>query len=470
MQRRPKIKILNPFVLVIASFLIVILLGSLLLVMPWAQKSNNWEWNHYIDALFVATSTTCVTGLSAYSSGIGGTLTFAGQLICLILIQIGGLGFITILTFVITLFGHKLQFKDKFVLAKAVNATSLNELTHLVRKIILISFIIELAGFGISLPAFLASNMPVKDAIWNSVFMSVSSFNNAGFDVLGSASFINQATDGTVILGTINGGCGYSFPMWAYVYLLVYFMIMITLGGLSFLVIVDVFSFKKRFKQFKSFTKIVLLTSLILVVFGFICFLPLECFSHKGFTPLDAIFQSVTCRTAGIASYPQGKLTTASKIVSCFLMFVGGSPLSTAGGIKTTTLFITFLSMICYFRKKPVKAFNRRYSTLTVVKAMSLIFIGFFTTIIAFLIICGLEHGKSFNNEDILFEVYSAFGTVGLSADLTPNLSLGSKIVLCVLMFLGRLGPMTFFQVFQGNEDTQTKEHFKYVEEDFLIG
>lgn len=468
MQRRPKIKILNPFVLVIASFLIVILLGSLLLVMPWAQKSNNWEWNHYIDALFVATSTTCVTGLSAYSSGIGGTLTFAGQLICLILIQIGGLGFITILTFVITLFGHKLQFKDKFVLAKAVNATSLNELTHLVRKIILISFIIELAGFGISLPAFLASNMPVKDAVWNSVFMSVSSFNNAGFDVLGSASFINQATDGTVILGTINGG--YSFPMWAYVYLLVYFMIMITLGGLSFLVIVDVFSFKKRFKQFKSFTKIVLLTSLILVVFGFICFLPLECFSHKGFTPLDAIFQSVTCRTAGIASYPQGNLTTASKIVSCFLMFVGGSPLSTAGGIKTTTLFITFLSMICYFRKKPVKAFNRRYSTLTVVKAMSLIFIGFFTTIVAFLIICGLEHGKSFNNEDILFEVYSAFGTVGLSADLTPNLSLGSKIVLCVLMFLGRLGPMTFFQVFQGNEDTQTKEHFKYVEEDFLIG
>jgi trk system potassium uptake protein TrkH len=152
-------------------------------------------------------------------------------------------------------------------------------------------------------------------------------------------------------------------------------------------------------------------------------------------------------------------------------MFIGGSPLSTAGGVKTTTFFVIIIAMIAYLRGKPVTAFKRKYSTNMIVKAMSLVFIAFSACIICMLIMNGFEHrNAAISTEALLFETFSAFGTVGLSANITPLLSIGSKIILCVLMFLGRLGPMTFFQLFQKNIDKNTSEHYKQVEEDFLIG
>ena len=466
---------LNPYFLVILSFIVVILIGSLLLVMPWAQKSGQWAFNHYIDCFFTAVSATCVTGLCSYGGGLAGTFTIGGQIVVLVMIQVGGLGFITILTFLITIFKSKLNFKNRYLLSQAVNSTNFADVVRFVRKIITISFIIETIGFLFGLPVFftLFPNKP-GDAIWNSLFTSVSAFNNAGFELFGNTSLVREA-------GTLIGDL-YINHTWAYYYLLSYIMVLIVLGGISFLVIIEVFSFKKRPKQYRAFTKIVLLTSAFLLVFGFLAFYSFDGFKGSdSMSSFDAVFQSVTTRTAGFASYDQHNLSIGSQVATCILMFIGGSPLGTAGGVKTTTFFVIVIAMFSYLRGRNVTAFKRKYSTDMIVKAMSLVFIAFFVCIISYTIVIGIDgqaleaveiNGSAgyFDSQDVVFETFSAFGTVGLSTGVTPYLSVGSKLVLCVLMFLGRLGPMTFFQLFQRTIDKNVSDHFDLVEEDFLIG
>ena len=190
---------------------------------------------------------------------------------------------------------------------------------------------------------------------------------------------------------------------------------------------------------------------------------------------LDAIFQSVTCRTAGFASYDQTNLTIGGRITSCLLMFIGGSPLSTAGGIKTTTIFMVGLALVSYVGGREVSAFKRTYSSRMVLKAMSLVTIAIVVIITSYGIISAIEANNAnipagYKSSFLFFECFSAFGTVGLSANVTPYLQWGSKIVIILLMFIGRLGPMTMFQVFQTNMDKKSKLHYSYVEEDFLIG
>lgn len=452
----------NPYILVILSFALVILVGSLLLCMPFSRVDSKWGWDSFVDQLFVSVSATCVTGLCSYEAGVSGTLTFTGQLVLLLMIQIGGLGFITVLTFILTLFKRKLQFKDRYILSQAVNSTSVADVAKFVRKIVIITAVIELAGTLIGLPVFLEMFPDnIWLAIWNSLFTTVSAFNNAGFDVIGSTSFVA----GQGLIATI--------PNWAYTYLLVYTIVLVVLGGISFLVIIDLFLSKKSIKQWRAFTKIILSMTTILLVGGFLVFLCAECFKDSNpMTPLDAIFQSVTCRTAGFASYDQNNLTDLSKVVSCMLMFIGGSPLSTAGGVKITTIYMIVLAMYSYFRGRPVTAFKRQYSTQMVIKAMSLLLISLGLVLVGYLSINAFESVKHVDVDGInyLFETFSAFGTTGLSAGITPSLTMGSKITLCLLMFLGRLGPMTFFQIFQTNISKNSDSHIKYVEEDFLIG
>ena len=201
-------------------------------------------------------------------------------------------------------------------------------------------------------------------------------------------------------------------------------------------------------------------------------------FTKNGMDVFQALFQSVTLRTAGFATYNQDNISLIGKIISCGLMFIGGSPLSTAGGIKTTTIFMVLLAMYSYFRGKHVIAFKRTYSSNMIVKAMSLVFLGIGMIITALIFIAYFEMNldvtaiglKTDKEAAIFFEIFSAFGTVGVSTGLTPHISIGSKIVLCFLMFSGRLGPMTFLQIFQANMDKKQTIHYEYVEEDFLIG
>ena len=462
-----KIWQLNPYVLVILSFIVVILIGSALLVMPFSRTAGNW--GNYMDALFTAVSATCVTGLCTYANGIGNELTFFGQLIVLLMIQIGGLGFVTVLTFFITLFASKLQFRNRYLLSQMVGSTNFADVVKFVRKLILISVIAETVGTLIGLPVFLTifKDKPGQ-AIWNSLFTAVSAFNNAGFDLFGGTSLVKGM--GNTIIDNM--------PNWAYIYLCVYLMVLIVVGGISFLVIIDLFGFKKV-RQWRAFTKIVLTTTGVLLAFGWVAYILTDLvFKHGEMSVFQALFQSVTLRTAGFATYNQDNLSLIGKVIGCFLMFIGGSPLSTAGGIKTTTAFMIVLAMFSYFRGRHVTAFKRVYSNSMIVKAMSLVFLGAFAIIVGFLFISafemetntaalGLESDKS---TIIFYEVFSAFGTVGVSTGITPYISLGSKIVLCLLMFLGRLGPITFLQIFQANMDKKETLHYDYVEEDFLIG
>ena len=458
-------KKINPYVLVILSFVIVIFVGSVLLSMPFSQVSG--KWGNYMDALFQAVSATCVTGLCTYANGIGNELTFVGQLILLAMIQIGGLGFVTVLTFFITLFKTRLEFKDRYLISQMVGSTSFADVIKFVRKIVIISFTAETIGALIGLPVFFEMFPDNKLlAVWNSIFTSVSAFNNAGFDLLGGLSFVRDPANTLV----------YNLPTWAYYYLLTYVMILIVTGGISFLVIIDVFSFKK-FSQYRVFSKIAIVSTIFLILAGFGVFLLTETlFNHAGV--FNALFQSVTLRTAGFASYPQDKLSLVGKVFSCILMLIGGSPLSTAGGIKTTTAFMIFLAMFSYFRGKQVVAFKRTYSTNMIVKAMSLAFLAVFIILVGIVSISGFEYDseitalglESSKEMSVIYEVFSAFGTVGVSVGITPYLTIGSKIVICFLMFLGRLGPITFLQIFQANMDKKQSLHYEYVEEDFLIG
>lgn len=462
MKRKTFLSKISPYLLVLLSFLFIILLGSFLLVLPISQTSGNW--GSYIDCLVASTSATCVTGLCSFVGGIGNTLTFFGQFVMLLLIQIGGLGFITVLTFFITWFTGKLQFKNRYFLSQAVGSTNVADVVKFVRKILLIVGIVELLGFLLGLPVFFTMypGDPGK-AIWNSVFISISSFNNAGFDLFGGDSLVRIASNPDI----------YNLPNWAYYYLCSYIMVLIVVGGLSFLTIMDIFTFK-RAKQWRAFTKIALSMTGILIIGGFAVFMLTEGIKPDNpMDPFQALFQSVTLRTAGFANYDQSQLSMGGQITSCLLMFIGGNPLSTAGGVKTTTIFIIVLSIVSYFRGRRVVAFKRTYSYQMIIKAMALIFVAIFAIMISFVIVFSMENGAKnplATSDNIFYELFSAFGTVGVTRGLTTTLTIGSKIVICLLMFLGRLGPMTMFQIFQKNMNIKDDKHYEYVEEDILIG
>ena len=454
-------KTINPYFLVILSFIVIILVGAVLLMMPFSRNANNF--GSFIDCLFLATSATCVTGLNSFAQGIGDELTFWGQLIVMLMIQVGGLGFITLLTFFITLFSRKLQFKDRVLLSAMVNSEDAAEVVLFVRKIILISASFETLGFLLGLPVFLTNCNNVLEGLWYSLFHSISAYNNAGFDLFGSTSLIR--------------GIGNAFidglPTWAYYYLCSYIMFLIVAGGISFVVVMDIFA-KRKFRQLRVFTKISLMMTGILLSIGFIVF-----FASEGLkSPFDALFQSVTCRTAGFATINQDEMSVLGKAFSCFLMFFGGNPLGTAGGVKTTTLYIIVLAMVCYLAGRKVTSFHRRYSNGVVVKAMSLVLLAVATIFISFTLIYAFETDldmdttllTSTKSSALIYEVFSAFGTVGVTVGITPYLSLGSKIVISILMFIGRLGPITFFQLLGSKMSIDDQSKYHYVEEDFLIG
>lgn len=465
-NKNNKSKGVSPYLIVILSFVGIILLGSLLLSLPFAHKDG--QWGNYMDSLFIATSATCVTGLSTYSAGLGGELTLFGQIVVLVMIQIGGLGFITVFTFIVSIFIRKLQFKDRLFLSQAVNSDSISGVSKFVKRVIFIVLTVEILGFLLGLPVFL--NVPsysTGKAVWASAFTAISAFNNAGFDIFGAYSLIRTADN-----NIIN-----SLPTWAYYYMCSYIMILIVLGGISFITIIEVVILRKKPRQWNSFVKIVLLTTGILLFGGWGVFMLTDC-TTGNINTFEALFQSVTLRTAGFANFDQNTLSVAGKTISCLFMFIGASPISTAGGIKTTTIFIIVLCLIRFLQGKKITAFNREYSRTSILKAMSLVLLALLMITISFIIVKTIEMNNISNygdplllsTENVMFEVFSAFGTVGLSAGITPYLANGSKIVIILLMFFGRLGPITLFQVFQIRVDNQETEHFKRVETDVIIG
>ena len=421
----------------------------------------NGQFGNYIESLYIATSATCVTGFDSYSGGIGTELNFIGQLIMAIMIQIGGLGFITVFFFFVTLFRRKLSFRDRAFISVAVSSDTVAQVSRFVKKLILVTVIIELIGTGLGIPAYLTV-LDLPHAIWTSAFMSISAFNNAGFDILKGHSFV---LDGTA-------GIPASLPTWAYYYVQSYMIVLIVLGGLSYLTLFEVFAFKKKPNQWRAFTKICLTTTGVIIVGGTLLLILTEgVLNDWMMNPFQSFFQTVSSRTAGFMNYDPYHLTVAGRIIVCVIMFIGGSPLGTAGGVKTTTVFIIIVTILCYVRGKKVSAFKRYYSQNMIVKAMAVFITSIIIVMMGYLLISIFENGNDLaSGEHVIYEVIAGFSTTGFTTDLTATLGAGSKITMCVLMFLGRLGPMTMFQVFSANMNVEVDTHYRYVEEDILIG
>lgn len=439
-----KLKI-SPYSLVLLSFASVIFIGSFLLVLPFSHRSNNW--GNYWDALILSTSGVCVTGLTPYPSLVS-ELTLFGQITLMLLVQIGGLGFITIFTFVLSILGIKIGAVDRFMLKEALNVTKFDGVIGFVKTAIKYTFIIEGIGIILSAIHFIPDYGWIK-GLYLSIFHTVSAFNNAGFDLLGDSSLTSLSSD---------------------VYFNIITMLLIIIGGLGFPVIDDIV--KNKPKRWSCFTKIVLVTTACLIVFGTIALFIFE-FSN-GMTLLEALFQSVSARTAGFASYDMNRLSLPGEFIMEILMFFGASPLSTGGGVKTTTLFVILLAIFSFIRGKKTIAFKRYISQDSIMKAMSLIFIAMIVLITGFLTIILIEKTNDATVEDdarkILFECFSALGTAGYSQSLTPILSSGSKVVLCFLMFFGRVGPMTVVSVFSNSLNKDDTQRVKYIEENVVVG
>lgn len=444
MQKRK----ISPYLLVLLSFACVILLGSILLILPCSYQKE-WLANHnpvYWDSLMLSTSAVCVTGLTPYAD-ISATLSIFGKIVLLLLVQIGGLGFITIFTFFLSLFGVKIGAINRFMIKEALNLNHFSGITKFIKKIILYTTVVEGIGLLLNLIVFVPE-FGFGEGLWISLFHSVSSFNNAGFDILGSTSLISYSHNVLLNITT---------------------MLLIIIGGIGFPVIDDILHHTPR--RWSSYTKIVLITSSVFIVVGTLSLWLFE--RPNQMTFLEALFQSVSARTAGFATVDMSQLTMPGTMIMELLMFIGASPLSTGGGIKTTTVFVIVISILFFIKGKKPVIFHRALSKNSTTKAMALTFIAMSVLLLSFFTIVLIEEknpviGK--NSNGILFESFSALGTVGLSKGLTPYFYPGSKVVLCLLMFFGRVGPITILSVFSKTLNQEEESHVRYIEDNIVIG
>ncbi len=422
--------------LIVLSFAAAIFVGAVLLTMPFSAADG--RMTPFIDALFTATTSVCVTGLVVVTTATHWSLL--GKIIILILIQIGGLGVITLTTTMMMALGKKISLSNRVLLGDAFNLETLKGLVKFLRRVFQGTFIVEGIGAVCYMPVFI-SEYGIGRGIWYSIFHSISAFCNAGIDIVGANSFMPYVHNVWVNLVT---------------------MTLIIFGGIGFVVWWDVVSAirKKRdgskrhlFELLNLHSKVAITMTLFLILTGTVLFAvfewnnPLTMGGFSGWQKwLAALFQSVTTRTAGMATISQKGLSVPSVITSMFLMFTGGSSVGTAGGVKVTTVAVVILSVAATVRgNSDVTCYGRRISDTIVRKSVAIIFISFMASVLAIVAMRLLESGESV---DIIFEVYSALGTAGLSRDYTSTVGIAGKIVLCICMFLGRIGPITMVIAF----------------------
>jgi trk system potassium uptake protein TrkH len=444
-----KFRTLNPYIIILVSYLGVILIGSILLTLPFSNQSG--AWSSFINALFTATSALAVTGLSVYNISI--QFTFFGQFIILLLMILGGLGIITIFSFFTVVLGKKIGIMERYVIKEALNLSSMSGLIIFIKRIISLSLIFILIGATLYSIVFIPQ-FGFFNGIYHSIFLAVSSFNNAGFDILGN-SLIGYQGNLMIEFTTI---------------------FLIISGGLGFLVWIELLRHKFSFKKLTTYAKVVLTMTLILTVAGTLLLMLTEINGQLGLTLDMALFTSVSARTAGLTVIPIHQLTNASKFVVIVLMFIGANPISTGGGIKTTTLFIVVLSIIAMFSGKRVHAFKRTFPLVSILKALALVVIS--TTFIITMVIV-IEYIEQFNttypegvktSTALLFEVVSAFGTVGYSEGVTAYLSEPTKIIISTIMLLGRIGPIAMISVFSDKISWTEAGNFSYMEATVPVG
>ncbi|WP_042355439.1 TrkH family potassium uptake protein [Bacillus rubiinfantis] len=445
-MRRKKYYLDPPKILVL-GFGLIILVGTLLLTLP--VSTTDGQGLSWLNALFTATSATCVTGLVVVDTGT--TFTLFGQIVILSLIQVGGLGFMTVATLFAFLLGKRISLKERILLQESLNNISMEGVVRLAKRILIFTAVIEGMG-AILLSIRFSFDMPIQKAIYYGVFHSISNFNNAGFDLMGEFHSLTDYVSDPVITLTI--------------------CLLIILGGIGFIVMNEIYEYR-RVKRLSLHTKIVLITSAILIISGTAGILLMEWTNTKTLRSLSfsgkllgSLFQSVTARTAGANTLNIGEMTQSSLFLIIFLMFIGASPGSTGGGIKTTTFSTLIGAVWSQIRgKDDVIFFRQRIEYETIYKALTVSFSGLVLVAMVTLFLTITEHGKDFLM--LLFEATSAFATVGLSMGLTPELSPLGKCVIIFTMFAGRVGPLTiaFAVTMRRNPDA-----FRYPKGKIMIG
>ncbi len=432
--------------IIAVSFALTILIGSILLSTPFA--SANGEWTPYIDALFTATTSTCVTGLVTVDTGTHWSMF--GHVVILILVQIGGIGFMTLLTLFTFFWRRRVSLHQRTLLQQSAGALNMGGVMATFRQILLGTLLIE--GLGAALLSIRFYPMFGEKGIWYAVFHSVSSFCNAGLDLFspyGSASLSSFAGDPLV-----------NFTV----------MFLIVMGGLGFLVWNDILVSGFRFKKMQLHSKLVLCITGVLILGGAVLLYLTE--RRAGFAHLSepqklmaALFQSVTTRTAGYFTVDQTALSDTGALLSMVLMFIGGSPGSTAGGVKTTTVAVFLFSTIRLSQNRgTVVAFKKRIDDRIVRQAGAVVCLYLMVVLFASALICAVEPAGI---REVFYEVISAVATVGLTMNLTPTLCWFSKLILILLMYLGRLGGLSLFLALA--EKTEA-EHSERPSEKILIG
>lgn len=415
--------------MIMLSFLVVILLGSLILSLP--ISSANKEAVPYLDALFTATTATCVTGLVTLP--VATTWSVFGQAVILILIQVGGLGVITIMSALMILLHKRMGIGDRLLLQDAFNLNSLHGIIRFVKRVLYGTLLVEGIGAVLYMTVFVPEFGP--KGIWISAFTSISAFCNAGIDIIGESSLCNYATN--PVVNVVTG-------------------LLIVLGGIGYIVWWDIMGVgketgEKKRRQFRNLTlhsKISIAATLILIFGGGILIFLFEFNNPRTIGEMSlfdkiqvALFQSVTTRTAGFVTVPQQDLTNASSILSLLLMFIGGSPVGTAGGIKTVTVVVLVVSAVATIQnKQDVSLFDRNISKQAVNKAVAVTVMSFSIMFVSTILLSAVCNADAL---DVFYETVSATATVGLSRNLTPFLNSAGKVVIIGTMYLGRVGPIS---------------------------
>ncbi|EMF0074171.1 TrkH family potassium uptake protein [Enterococcus hirae] len=447
MKKRVR-KRLSPVQLIAAGFFILILFGGSLLTLPFFSRSG--ESTHFIDALFTATSAVCVTGLTTLNTAEH--WNSAGQFLIMTLIEIGGLGFMMIPILFFAIAKKKISFSMRIVLKEALNLEEMSGVIKLMIYILKFAVVIQVIG-AVALSVVFIPEFGWAKGIWFSIFHAVSSFCNAGFDLLGDSLLADQTN----------------------VYLIMVVSALIIAGGLGFIVWRDILSYH-RVKKITLHSKVALSVTALLLIGGFILFLITE---RNGLTLVkgtfterlaNTFFMSVTPRTAGYYSIDYLQMSHAGLILTMFLMYIGGTSGSTAGGLKTTTLGILLIQMHAMFKGKTrAEAFGRTIRQAAVLRALTLFFVTLSLCVVAIMVLSVTETiPKTSGIEYIAFEVFSAFGTVGLTMGLTPDLTLIGKLVIISLMYIGRVGIMTV--VFSLLVKARAEANYKYPEESIMLG
>jgi len=443
-----KQKEISPYIIILASFIIIILIGGFLLSLPIATE--NGQKTNLLEGMFTATSAVCVTGLTV--NDVSKVYNLFGKTVIMILIQLGGIGIITFSAIVVMMISKKVGYFTKKLIQEDINANTTFEIQKFVKKVLITVFTIEIIGAAILFLKFIQM-FNYRTAIYYSIFHSISAFCNAGFALF--TNNLSDFKDSVIINITIS--------------------LLIFLGGIGFATILNIYQyFIKKDKRLNATTKIAIKISIFLIIFGTVLTFVLEYSNNRTLGTLPfweklgaAFFQSITTRTAGFNTVSIAELRETTVFLFVVLMFIGASPGSTGGGIKTTTAGLILLGIITTIKNKEYLEYNkRRISWKTYNKAMVIVFISIMYIVVILFLLIWLE--KDTRVIELGFELVSAFGTVGLSRDLTPKLTDISKLLIMITMFVGRVGPLTIALAL--SKVKNSKGRYVYPKEDILIG